>query len=486
MVRSVARTVRCYVDGEWAASASARGQEVINPATEEELGEVPFCTREEVDHVVETAQEAFVRWRRTPPVERVQHLFKLKQLMEGRAEDLARTITLENGKTLEESRGEVRRTIENLEVAAGIPSLMQGSNLEDVASGIDEAAFRQPLGVFCSISPFNFPAMVPWWFAPYALATGNTFVIKPSEQTPLTQERIFEFIHEAGFPPGVVSLIHGAKETVEALIEHPGIAGISFVGSTPVAKTIYRKSSEYGKRVQCQGGAKNYLVIMPDADLDPTVHAVTRSAFGCAGQRCLAGSATISVGGVHEPFMEGFRKVAQSIRVGDGLKPETQMGPVISDPARTRILKFLDLADKEGARPSVDGREHPRARDSTGHFVGPTVLEDVRPAMSVAHEEIFGPVLSTLRAESLEEALEIIEGNPYGNAASIFTRSGKAAREFRYRVPCGNIGVNVGVAAPMAFFPFSGRKDSFFGDLHGQGQDAVRFFTDYKIVIERW
>jgi malonate-semialdehyde dehydrogenase (acetylating)/methylmalonate-semialdehyde dehydrogenase len=457
-----------------------------NPATGETLAEVRYCSHEEVNEAVQKANEAFPAWRSTPVVERVQYLFRLKRLVEEQIEDLAKIITLENGKTLNESRGELRRMIENLEVAVGIPSLIQGSALEDVAAGIDETVVRQPLGVFCAITPFNFPAMVPWWFAPYALATGNTFLIKPSEQTPLTQERIFELIDRAGFPPGVINLIHGAKETANALLEHPEIRGISFVGSTPVAKRIYRKAAEHDKRVQCQGGAKNFLVILPDADLEATVPAVLNSAYGCAGQRCLAGSVVIAVGGVRGAFLERLVRTAQSIRVGDGLEPKTQMGPVISEAAKTRVLNYIDRGCMEGARLLLDGREHPKAQASAGYFMGPTVFEDVHPEMSIATEEIFGPVLSTLEVGSLEAALEIIGRNPYGNAASIFTQSGKAARTFKQRVPCGNVGINVGVAAPMAFFPFAGMKDSFFGDLHGQGRDAIRFFTDCKVVIERW
>lgn len=450
------------------------------------MAEVPFCTEEDVDLAVQAAKEAFPKWRRTPPVKRIQYLFKLKHLVEKHFEEIAKIITLENGKTLAESRGELCRTIENIEVAVGIPSLMQGANLEDVATGLDEVAIRQPLGVFCAITPFNFPAMIPWWFAPYALATGNTFIVKPSEQTPLTQELIFELIAQAGFPPGVINLIHGAKETAIALLEHPDIVGVSFVGSTPVAKQVYRKAAEHGKRVQCQGGAKNFMVVMPDADLAAARTAIISSAYGCAGQRCLAGSAVIAIGDAYEPLLEGLVKGARALRVGDGLEPATEMGPLISQQAKERVLNAIELGEREGAIAALDGREHPATEGSAGYFVGPTIFENVRPQMRIANEEIFGPVLCMLQATNLDDALEIIEKNPYGNAASIFTQSGKAAREFKYRVLCGNVGINVGVAAPMAFFPFAGTKDSFFGDLHGQGRDAIRFFTDYKVIIERW
>jgi len=486
MTVAAARTVRCNIGGRWYVSQSGQGREVRNPATGEALAAVPFCTEDEVDYAVQAAKEAFPRWRGTPPVERVRYLFKLKRLIEEHFEELSRKITLENGKTLAESRGELRRTIENIEVAVGIPSLMQGDNLEDVATGLDEAAIRQPLGVFCAITPFNFPAMIPWWFAPYALATANTFIVKPSEQTPLTQEFIFELIAQAGFPPGVINLIHGAKATAQALLEHPDVKGVSFVGSTPVAKQVYRKAAEHGKRVQCQGGAKNFLVVMPDADLAMTSAAIIGSAYGCAGQRCLAGSAVIALGDIYEPLLERLLKKAQALRVGDGLAATTEMGPLISQQAKERVLHAIELGESEGAVVALDGREHPAAEGSAGYFVGPTIFENVRPQMQIANEEVFGPVLCMLKAASLDDALEIIEKNPYGNAASIFTRSGKAAREFKYRVSCGNVGINVGVAAPMAFFPFAGMKDSFFGDLHGQGRDAIRFFTDYKVIIERW
>lgn len=485
MAASTTRLVQCYLNGEWVHSDATRGQAVVNPATGETLAEVPFCSVDEVNTAVEAAQAAFPAWRRTPPTERIQPLFRLKRLIEDRAEELARTITMENGKTLAEARGELQRTIENTEVATGIPSLMQGAVLEDIAPGIDESAIRQPLGVFACIAPFNFPAMIPAWFVPYALATGNTYIVKPSEQTPLTQELMFELIDEAGFPPGVINLVHGDKTTVDALCDHPDIEGISFVGSTPVAKAVYKRATANGKRAQCHGGAKNFLIVMPDADLDATVEAVANSAYGCAGQRCLAGSAAVTVGGAHQAFLDRLSENAQAIRIGDGLHDSTDMGPVISDRSRDRIVDALDRSERDGVRFRVDGRIQARS-DSAGYFVGPTVVDGIDPGSTLANEEIFGPVLGTLHTDSLDEALAIIERNPFGNAASIFTQDGRAAREFKYRVPCGNVGVNLGVAAPMAFFPFSGMRESFFGDLHGQGRDAIRFFTDTKVVIERW
>ncbi len=485
MTASTPQLVRCYLNGEWVNSDATRGQDVINPATGETLAKVPFCSADDVNTAVEAAQASFPQWRGTPPIERIQPLFRLKRLVEDRFDQLAETITLENGKTLAESRGELQRTIENIEVATGAPSLMQGAVLEDIAPGIDESAIRQPLGVFACIAPFNFPAMIPAWFAPYALATGNTYIVKPSEQTPLTQQLMFELIDEAGFPPGVVNLVHGDKATVDALLDHPDIAGISFVGSTPVAQAVYERATANGKRAQCHGGAKNFLVIMPDADLDATVEAVANSAYGCAGQRCLAGSAAVTVGGTHDTFLDRLSDNAQAIRVGNGLNEATDMGPVISDASRRRILDALSRGERDGVQFRLDGRSSVQ-EDSAGYFVGPTVVEGVDPDSTLANEEIFGPVLTTLHTDSLDEALEVIERNPFGNAASIFTQDGSAARKFKHRVPCGNVGINVGVAAPMAFFPFSGMKASFFGDLHGQGRDAIRFFTDTKVVIERW
>ncbi|MBI1743252.1 CoA-acylating methylmalonate-semialdehyde dehydrogenase [Candidatus Acetothermia bacterium] len=474
-----------YIGGEWHTESVDSYLPVYNPALDEVIAEVPLSSKAEVDRAVQVAKKAYATWSNTPAVDRVQYLFKLKQLLEDHKEEIARILTQEHGKTLEEARGEMRRTIENVEVATGIPSLMQGRLLQDVSRGIDQEEIRQPMGVFAMLAPFNFPAMVPWWFAPHALATGNTYIIKPSEQTPCSQQAIFELIEKAGFPKGVINLVHGARETAEALIEHPDIEGISFVGSTPVARAIYKKAAEYGKRVQAQGGAKNFLVVMPDASMKFTVDSIVSSAYGCAGQRCLAGSAVLSIGEKHRALTDQLIDATSRLKVGYGLSEGVDMGPVISRKQQARVLDYIQIGSDEGAKPILDGRAK-KVKEYKGYFVHPTIFDEVEPEMRIAREEIFGPVLSVTHARDLEEALAIVEKNPYGNAISLYTQSGKWAREFKLRVRCGNVGINVGVAAAMAFFPFAGMKDSFFGDLHGQGMDAIRFFTDAKVVISRW
>jgi len=413
-------------------------------------------------------------------------MIRLKDLLERDFEKIARQVVIENGKTIDEARGEVRRCIENVETAIGIPTLMMGYNAEDVAEGIDEEVVRQPLGVFACIAPFNFPAMVPFWFLPYAVATGNTYVVKPSPQTPISQSLLFETMEEAGFPEGVVNLVNGANEAADALLEHPDVKGVSFVGSTPVGRYVYRKACENGKRAQCQAGAKNCLVVMPDAHLDRSVAAIMTSAYGCAGERCLAGSLVLAVGDVYEALRKKLVDAASSLKVGYGLDESVHMGPVVSRRAQERILGYIEKGLAEGAKLILDGRGVKVDGYPRGYFVGPTIFDDVSPSMTIARDEIFGPVLGIIRVPDFEAALRIIDDIPYGNAASLFTSSGKYAREFKYRVAAGNIGINLGIAAPMSFFPFAGMKQSFFGDQHGQGQDAVRFFTDSKVVITRW
>lgn len=457
----------------------------MNPATEEKLARVPVGTRKDVDLAVQAAASAYPEWRCTPPEERIQYLFRLKTLLEGHLEELAQICTKENGKTLVESRAELRRAIENVEVACGIPTLMQGYNLEDVASGIDEIMIRQPLGVVAAITPFNFPAMIPFWFLPYAIACGNTFILKPSEKVPLTAQRAFELMEELRLPPGVVNLVHGAKGVVDALLEHPEVQAISFVGSTPVAKYVYAKAAAHGKRAQCQGGAKNHVLILPDADLESATRIVTDSAFGCAGQRCLAISVAVVVGETQSEFRKAMAETAGAIRVGNGLDSSVQMGPVITSGSKTRVQTLIQQGVEDGATLLLDGRNG-RTAQSAGNFLNPTLLDNLPPTSSVSNTEIFGPVLSLVRADTLEQGIEVIRRNAYGNMASIFTSSGAAARKFRYEVPAGNIGVNIGVAAPMAYFPFSGWRDSFFGTVHGQGRDAIEFYTHKKVVVERW
>ncbi|MBI4338116.1 MAG: CoA-acylating methylmalonate-semialdehyde dehydrogenase [Chloroflexi bacterium] len=478
--------IKNLVGGSFRDSQSGEMLPVTNPATGQTIAEVPLSTKQEVAEAVAAAKKAFLAWRETPPMRRVQHLFRLKDLLEAHLEELARIVTQEEGKALEEARGEVRRAIETTEMACGIPTLMAGRNLEDVAPGIDEHEVRQPLGVFCQIAPFNFPAMIPFWFLPYAVACGNTYVVKPSEQVPLTQSRIATLIQEAGFPPGVVNMVNGAKDVVDALLEHPDIRGASFVGSTPVARYVYSKATAQGKRAQCHAGAKNFLVVMPDADMRGTIDALISSIFGSAGERCLAGSVVMPIGLAYEPVKAELMGAARSLRVGYGLDPATQMGPVISRRHLERVHHYIEQGVQEGARLLLDGRDIRVPGFEEGYFVGPTVFDEVRPDMAIAKEEIFGPVACLMPARDLEEAIGVIEASRYGNAASIFTTNGGHAREFQHRVTCGNIGINVGIPAPVAPFPFSGMRESFFGDLHGQGLDSINFFTERKIVITRW
>ncbi len=477
-------SLRNYAGG-WRASDVEDCAEVVNPADGEKLGRVPLGSKKDVDLAVQAAASAFPEWRRTPPEDRIQFLFKLKQLLESHLEELAQICTKENGKTMVESRAELRRAIENVEVACGVPSLMQGYNLEDVAAGIDEMMIRQPLGVVAAITPFNFPAMIPFWFLPYAIACGNCFILKPSEKVPLTSQRAFELVEELGLPPGVANLVHGGKTVVDALLEHPQVQAISFVGSTPVAKYVYAKAAAQGKRAQCQGGAKNHVLILPDADLDAATRIVSESAFGCAGQRCLAISVAVVVGQAHKEFTKAMVDTAGSIRVGNGLEPGVQMGPVITRESKARAESLIGQGVRDGANLLLDGRNGGSVH-TAGNFLNPTLLDRLPASSVLSHTEIFGPVLSLVPAETLEEGIDIISRNSYGNMASIFTTNGAAARKFRYEVPAGNIGVNIGVAAPMAYFPFSGWRDSFFGTVHGQGRDAIEFYTHKKVVIERW
>jgi malonate-semialdehyde dehydrogenase (acetylating)/methylmalonate-semialdehyde dehydrogenase len=476
--------LRNYIGGRWQASKSSVLLDVEDPAEAAVIAKVPVSTAGEVDAAVAAAHGAFGEWRHVPPPERVQPLFRLKQLLEERREDLAVTITLENGKVLEEARGEVRRLIDNVEVACGIPSLMQGRSLHQIARGIDEVAERVPLGVFAVIPPFNFPVMVPSWFWPYAVACGNAAILKPSELVPVTSQRLFELVDEAGFPPGVLSLVNGDRTVSELLITHPVVAGISSVTSTPTAKAVYALAAQHGKRVQCGGGAKNFIVVMPDADLDKSVPNIMDSVYGTAGQRCLAGSNVVAIGSVAETLVPALVEAASRLVVGNGRDEGVAMGPLISGAARERVLSYIERGAAEGAQILLDGRSAPLP--ARGHFLGPTVFDQVQPEMAIARDEIFGPVMSIMRAPALERAVELINAGPYGNSAIIYTQSGGAAREFAAAVDCGEVGVNVGLAAPMAFFPFGGRKESFLGVLHGQGQDAVEFFTDKKIVIQRW
>ena len=480
------RILKNHIGGEWVASQSDEKLDVHNPATGAVIAQVPLSTEQEVNQAVTAAHEAFPEWRETPPPVRARYMFRLKTLMEEHFEELAQTIVKEHGKIVDEARGEVRRAIENVEAAAGIPSLMMGYNAEDIAGGIDEECVMQPVGVFCCVAPFNFPAMVPFWFFPYALACGNTYIVKPSEVCPLSMNRLADLLAEVDFPPGVINVLNGDKRAVDALLTHPDVAGVSFVGSTPVGKHIYATAAAHGKRAQCQAGAKNCLVVMPDAVLARTVPNILTSAFGTAGQRCLAGALVLAVGEAYEPLKAQLVEAASRIKVGDGSDETVQMGPVVSRSALDRILGYVEKGLEEGAELLLDGRGVEVEGFPEGYFIGPTIFDQVSPDMVIAREEIFGPVLGIIAVADFDEAISIIHDLPYGNAASLFTSSGKWAREFKYQVYCGNIGINIGVAAPIATFPFSGMKESFFGDLHGQGRDAIQFFTERKVIISRW
>ena len=475
-----------FIDGAWRDSSAGEALNVINPASAAVLAQVPLSPAADVNQAVEIAERAFLLWRRTPVVDRVQPLFKLKALLEQHRDDLALSITEECGKTLAESKGEMQRAIENVETACGMPTLIQGTNCEDIAAGIDEHMIRQPLGVAAAITPFNFPGMIPFWFMPYAVAAGNCFLLKPSERVPITSHKVFQLLRQAGFPPGVIQLVNGGRDTVNAILDHPGIRAVSFVGSTATARYIYSRAATNGKRAQCQGGANNPVVVMPDADMEMTTRILADSAFGCAGQRCLAASVAITVGDARPSFTEQIVATATHRKVGYGAAPGIEMGPVISAESKARIEGLIAKGEHDGARVLVDGRGRKVSGYEDGYFVLPTVLDDVPPDAETARTEIFGPVLSLMHAASIEEAIALVNGRSYGNMACIFTSDGANARRFRYEVNAGNVGINVGVAAPMSTFPFSGWGESFFGDLHAQAHHAVEFYTQTKVVVERW
>lgn len=477
--------VQDYVNGEWLKSFGERTQTILNPANREHLGSCPMGTAADVDRAVQAAQAAFLEWRQVPVQDRVQYLFKLKPLLEGHLEDLAQLITREHGKTISEARASVKRGVQMVETATGMPSFQKGEFLEDIARGIDCKTIRQPLGVFAGIAPFNFPAMVPFWFWPFAVASGNTFVLKPSERVPLTHQLIFELIEKIGLPRGVMNLVHGSKEVVQALCTHQYIKGVCFVGSTSVARSVYSLASAHGKRVQALGGAKNFMVVLPDAVTDRTVNTALESVIGCAGERCLAGSVIVCVG--NETYKEVKNQMvaaAADISVGDGMDPRVQMGPLISQESKDRVQMLIQSAEDEGAQILLDGRK--TLDHLPGFFLRPTVIGEVTEKMRVAQEEIFGPVILLSKVSTLDEAIQWINRCPYGNTTTIFTANGPAARKFSSEVAPSMIGINIGVPAPMSFFSFGGSKDSFFGDIKAHGAGAVRFFTDEKIITERW
>jgi len=475
-----------YVNGQWIESSSGQFSEVRNPATGAVLARVPMSSAAEVDAAAKAARKAFESWRRVPVLERTAVLGRLKELILKNYSEIAETLTREHGKIKSEAAMELQRAMDNINVASSAPSMMMGHNMEDVAKGIDEYAITQPVGVYASLNPYNFPAMIPFWSLPYAVACGNCQIVKTSPLVPMTMTRIFELVHEAGFPAGVLNLIHGGADTATAIMQHKDINGISFVGSTHVGRIVYETSARYGKRVQVQAGAKNWGIVMPDANLEKSVENIIASAYDCTGQRCLALAGILCVGDTYERVKPLLIAGIAKRRIGDGLDPQVSMGPTITPESRKRVLDYVQKGLDEGASLLVDGRDVKVAGYPDGNWLGHFVFENVTPDMAVAKEEIFGPVLCMVRCNSLDDALKVIHDSPYGNAANIYTSSGATVRRFKYEAHCGNLGVNIGVPAPMAMFHFAGTKDSFFGDLHAQGRDAFKFFTEETIVIERW
>jgi len=477
-----------YINGNWVKSKETGTGNVINPATQEVMAQVPYGRNTGIDlaSAVNAARTAYESWCTEPVMKRVQPLYRLKQLLEDNLEDIARTITMECGKTLAESRGELQRAIENVEVACGMPMLMQSEFSENIASGIDEFMIRQPLGVCGCIAPFNFPGMIPFWFLPYAIATGNTFILKPSEKVPLTMDKVFKLIDQLDLPDGVVNLVHGGKETVDAMLDHPDIKAISFVGSTSTAKYVYSRGTANGKRVQAQGGAKNPIIVLPDADLETSTQIITDSTYGCAGQRCLAASIIVTVGDKKGEIRDSLYASAVKRKTGYGLDEANEMGPVITRESRERISNLIDQGVQEGGKLLLDGRGKTISGFEQGNFISPSIIENLPLDGKLLKTELFGPVMSLLHMDNIDDAIQFVNKGTYGNMACLFTSSGASARKFRSLANAGNIGINIGVAAPMAQFPFSGWKESFFGDLHGQGRHAVEFFTQTKVVVERW
>ena len=477
------RTVSSYIDGQFRESSAGKADSIPNPATGETIASLPYSTREEINEAVAAAKAAFPAWSETPVPDRAQVMFRFKALFDQHLDELAAIVTRENGKMLDEARGEVKRAVEVIDFACGAPTLMMGSNLDQIAKGIDEELTRFPVGVVAGITPFNFPNMVPLWMIPVAIVTGNTFVLKPSQLTPLSAMRIAELLQEAGLPKGVFNVIHGANDSVNQLLTHPDIAAISFVGSATVAAYIYSTAAANGKRVQALGGAKNHILVMDDADPELSAPHVISSAFGNAGQRCLAGSVAVGVGKIGDALVRELVADAAKLKVGPGTEAGNTMGPVIRGERKTKLIEYIDGAQSEGAQMVSDGRH---VDQKEGFFLGPTIFDKVTPNMKIWKDELFGPVLSVVRANDIDEALNVLNASTYGNMASIFTNSGKYAREFKRRAQAGMLGVNIGVAAPMAFLPFTGWKNSFFGDLHATGQDSIRFYTRHKVTTTRW
>lgn len=478
-------TLKNWIGGEWVASTSTQTEPVYNPATEEILAHIPMSTKADVDQAVRTAQEAFQTWSRTPVPRRARVLFKYQQLLVEHWDELARIVTQENGKSYNEAYGEVLRGIECVEFAAGAPSLMMGKQLPDIASNLESGMYRYPIGVIGGITPFNFPMMVPCWMFPLAIACGNTFVLKPSERTPHLANRLAELFHEAGLPAGVFNIVHGAHDVVNGLLEHKEVKAISFVGSQPVAEYIYKTASANGKRVQALAGAKNHSIVMPDADLDIAVKEIVNAAFGSAGERCMACSVVVAVGEVGDTLVGKLLEAADRITIGNGLEEGIFLGPVIRGQHKERTLKYIEIGETEGALLVRDGRKD-TASEGQGYFVGPTIFDQVECGMKIWEDEIFAPVLSIVRVATLEDAIELSNRSDFANGACLFTKDGSNVRQFRENIDAGMLGINLGVPAPMAFFPFSGWKKSFYGDLHANGTDGVEFYTRKKMVTARW
>ncbi len=475
-----------FIGGAWRTPAGSDGQPVRNPATGETIARVAFSDASDIDDAVGHANAAFEDWRDRPVEERIQPMFQLKDLLETHQDELAELLVQEHGKTRGEAEGELRRGIENVEVACGIPSMMQAGTLANAAPDIDESAVRRPVGVFAAITPFNFPGMIPLWFMPYAVATGNAFVLKPSERTPLVAQRIVELVEQTDIPDGIVQLVHGGPDTVNGLLAHPGIDGISFVGSTPVAKHVYETAAAEGKRVQAQGGAKNHIIVTETADLPFAAEQTVSSTCACAGERCLANDVVVVEEGVYEAFLDLVLEEAAEQTVGYGLDAGTDIGALITPEHEQSVRNAIETGVQEGAELVLDGRDVTVAGYEDGNFLAPSVFRDITTDMTIAQEEMFGPVMGLMPAADIDEAIDILNRSRFGNAASLFTGRGADARAFRHRAEVGNLGVNVGTAAPMAFFHFGGMKDSFFGDLHAQGEDMIHFYTDKGIYIERW
>lgn len=484
MTTATAPTVPLFINGQHSTGNSSKSADVFNPSTGEVIAHVKLCTPEQAGEAAVVAANAFPDWNATPVVERARVMFRFLGLLENHFEELAALVTREHGKTLAEARAEVQRGVEMVEFACGVPSLLTGETLANIAPSVDAETVRHPVGVCVGITPYNFPVMVPMWMFPIAIVCGNTFVLKPSEKVPLSAVRLGELLQQAGLPDGVFNVVHGDRTCVETLLTHPQVAAISFVGSTPVAKSIYEIGTSHGKRVQSAGGAKNHLIIMPDADLDQSVKALAASAYGCAGQRCMAGSIAVAVGQVGNVLVEGLCDHASGMRVGptDG-NENVDMGPLIRQEHVKHVAGYLDIAVQDGAQVALDGRQ---TYEGNGFLLGPSVVDHVQPTMRVAREEIFGPVLSVVRVPDLDSALAVGAQCEFGNGASIFTQNGHAARQFKQHFNAGMIGINVGVPAPMAWFPFTGWNRSFFGDLHIQGKESIQFYTRQKVTLTRW